>query len=70
MFQSHVITNSAMTGLEFLVEHGPKVWDCVLLLCIIYCQFLSSLVFIKFKSQSITTNPYLNYTFIIRKVSL
>ena len=34
VFQSHVITNRAMTGLVFLVEHGPKIWDCVLRLCI------------------------------------
>ena len=35
VFQRHVITNRAMTRLVFLVEHGPKVWDCVLCLCIV-----------------------------------
>ena len=34
MFQSHVITNRAMIKPVFLVEHGPKVWDRVLRLCI------------------------------------
>ena len=34
MFQSHVITNRAMKRLPFLVEHGPKVWNSVIRLCI------------------------------------
>ena len=58
MFQSHVITNRAMKRLVFLVEHGPKVWNSVMRLCIFKCQFLSSAVFIKFKSQNITTDFY------------
>ena len=69
MFQSHVITNRAMKRLAFLVEHGPKVWNSLIRLCIFLCQFLSSAVFIKFKSQNIAT-PLLKYTFIIRKVTL
>ena len=57
MFQSHVITNRAMKRLVFLVEHGSKVWNSLIRLCIFQCQFLSSAVFIKFKSQNITTTP-------------
>ena len=34
VFQSHVITNRAMKRLEFWVEHGPKVWNSVIRLCI------------------------------------
>ena len=34
MFQSHVITNRAMKRLEYLVEHGPKVWNSVIHSCI------------------------------------
>ena len=34
MFQSHVITNRATKRLVFLVEHGPKVWNSVIQLCI------------------------------------
>ena len=34
VFQSHVITNRAMKRLVFLVEHGPKVWNSVIRLCI------------------------------------
>ena len=35
LFQSHVIINCAMKRLVFLVEHGPKVWNSVIRLCII-----------------------------------
>ena len=38
-----------------LVVHSPKVWNSVIRLCIFQCQFLRSAVFIKFKSQNITT---------------
>ena len=41
-----------------LVEQGPKVWNSVIRFCIFNCQFLSSAVFIKFKSQNIAT-PFL-----------
>ena len=34
VFQSHVITNRAMKRLVFLVEHGHKVWNSVIRLCI------------------------------------
>ena len=34
VYQSHVITNHAMKRLLFLVEHGPKVWNSVIRLCI------------------------------------
>ena len=47
-----------MKRLVFLVEHGPKVWNNVIRLCIFNCQFLSSAVFIKFKSQNIATPFY------------
>ena len=30
----YVITNRAMKRLVFLVEHGPKVWNSVIRLCI------------------------------------
>ena len=42
----------------FLVEHGPKVLNSVIRMCIFNCQFLSSAVFIKFKSQNIATPFY------------
>ena len=59
MFQSHVITNRAMKRQVLLVEHGPKgMGQRDLRLCIFKCQFLSSAVFIKFKSQSIATAFY------------
>ena len=58
MFQSHVNTNRAMKRLVFLVEHGPKVWNSAICLCIFKCQFLSFAVFIKFKSQNITTTLF------------
>ena len=63
MFQSHVIKNRAMKRLVFLVVHGPKVWNSVIRLCIFQCQFLSYAVFIKFKSQNVTTTPFLIFYF-------
>ena len=47
----------------FLVEHGTKVWNSVIRLCIFLCQFLSFAVFIKFKSQNITTTPFFIFHF-------
>ena len=41
-----------------LVEHGPKVWNSVIRLCIFQCQVLSFAVFIKIKSQNIKTTPF------------
>ena len=53
MFQSHVITNRAMKRLVFLVEHGPKVWNSVIRLCIFQFQFLSSAI-----QLSLSHNPF------------
>ena len=43
---------------SFLVEHCPKVWNSVILLCIFQCRFLSYAVFINIKSQNITTTLF------------
>ena len=40
---------------SILVEHGPKEWNSVVRLRIFQGQLLSFAVFIKFKSQNITT---------------
>ena len=34
VYQSYVITNRDMKRLVFLVEHGPKVWNSVIRLCV------------------------------------
>ena len=57
MFQSHVMTNSAMKRLVFFVERGLMMPNSVLGLCLSLCQFFTSAVFIKFKSQIIITAP-------------
>ena len=70
MFQSHLITNRAVKRLVFLVEQGPKVWKSVIRLCIFLCQFLSSKVFIKFKSQNITTTPFIVHFYNLKSITL
>ena len=64
MFQSPVLINRAMERLVFFwVNMVPRygVDDTIQRVTIVYIlfQFLSSAVFIKFKSQNITTAPYL-----------
>ena len=56
--RGHVMTNRDMKRLVFFVEHGPKVWHWWYLTAC-YFVYISTAVFIKFKSQIITTAPYL-----------
>ena len=72
VFQSNVMTNRAMKRLVFLLNMVPRYGiddtiQCVTFVYILMSIFLSSAVFIKLKSQIITTA---RYTFIVRKVSL
>ena len=60
----------AMKMLVFLVEHGPKVWNSVIRLCIFNCQFLSSAVFIKFKSQNIATPFFIVHFYNSKNITL
>ena len=64
-----MITNRANEEASVLVEHGPKVWNSAIRLCIFKCQFLSSAVFIKFKSQNIAT-PFIVHFYNSKSITL